>query len=499
MNIHPLLACDFYKTGHIFQYPAGTQKIYSNFTARSSRLSAMPSSFDEKVVFFGLQYFIKSFLINRFNCVFFNNETLAMSDYERTLKSAIGDLPSYKHIRDLKKLGYLPLEIKALPEGSRVNIKVPMLTIENTHEDFYWLTNYIETAMSCMLWKPITVATIAFEYRRILNKYVDETGSNSDFANWQCHDFSMRGMANLEDAAVCGAAHLLSHYGTDTIPSIQFIKDYYHGDTVEFVAGSVPATEHSVMCAGGRDSEIQTFKRLITEIYPSGVVSIVSDTWDFWKVITFYAKELKSDILNRKANDAGLAKVVFRPDSGDPVKIIVGDPDAENGSPKHKGAVQCLWEIFNGKINEKGFKTLNDAVGLIYGDSITLDRQNAILEGLKNKGFSAGNIVFGIGSYSYQFVTRDTFGMAMKATWAKIDGEGVNIFKDPITDNGTKKSAIGRLRVEKVNDDFVLYDKQQVSSGSGALETVFRNGVLERLQTFSGIRKLLNNQMESKT
>ena len=199
------------------------------------------------------------------------------------------------------------------------------------------------------------------------------------------------------------------------------------------IGGSVPATEHSVMCMGTKDNEIGTFERLITELYPTGIVSIVSDTWDFWQVITEYLPQLKSRIVARDG------KVVIRPDSGDPVKIIVGDKDAVPGSPEYKGAIECMWEVFGGTVTEKGYKLLDSHIGLIYGDSITLQRQEAILGGLKEKGFASFNVVLGIGSFTYEYVTRDTYGFAMKATYGEVNGEPRNIFKDPKTDDGTKK------------------------------------------------------------
>ena len=221
------------------------------------------------------------------------------------------------------------------------------------------------------------------------------------------------------------------------------------------------------------------FKRMITEVYPSGVVSYVSDTYDFFGVLTEVAPFCKKDILSRKPNALGMAKVVFRPDSGDPADILCGDPTAEVGSPAYKGAVECLWEIFGGTENVKGYKTLNERVGLIYGDSITLERAKDILERLKQKGFSSANVAFGIGSYTYQYNTRDSYGFAMKATHAVVNGESFNLFKDPVTDSGVKKSAKGLLRVEKEGDGFVLYDEQTPEQeNQGQLRRVFLNGKL---------------------
>lgn len=232
-------------------------------------------------------------------------------------------------------------------------------------------------------------------------------------------------------------------------------------------------------------------KHLITKVYPTGVVSLVADTFDFWSVLTNIAPSLKYEILTRIPNAFGLAKVVFRPDSGDPVKIIVGDCEAEPGTPEFKGAVQVLWEQFGGTHTAEGFKQIHERVGLIYGDSITPDRAARILKGLADKGFASGNIVFGIGSYTYQYNTRDTFGFAMKATWAQVNGIPRELSKDPKTDRGTKKSAKGLLRVEieMVSKDFVLYDQQSpAQENDGALTTVFSAGKLVKEFSLADIR-----------
>lgn len=297
--------------------------------------------------------------------------------YKRRMDSSLGEgAVPVDHIEALHDLGYLPLRIKALPEGSRVNMRVPVLTVINTDPRFFWLTNYIETVLSAELWKSCTTATIAYEYKRLLTQYAVKTGAPLDFVPVQGHDFSSRGMSGIYDAAQSGVGHLTSFIGTDSVASIDYAEEYYNATGV--IGVSVPATEHSVMCMGTEDSELETFKRLICQLYPSGVVSIVSDTWDFWRVITEFTVALKPEILARQPNALGLAKLVFRPDSGDPVKIICGDPDAEVGSRAYKGAVECLWEVFGGTTTDQGYKVLNERVGLIYGDSITLDRAQRI-------------------------------------------------------------------------------------------------------------------------
>lgn len=490
--MNPLMAIDFYKADHRRQYPEGTEYVYANFTPRSSRLANLLEGFDERVVLIGIQAYIKRILINQWNREFFSKpKESVISQYKRRMDTSLGENAiSVEHIEELYDLGYLPLKIKSLPEGSRVNIKVPMFTVVNTIPAFFWLTNYIETSISAEIWKPCTTATIAYEYKRLLTEYAEKTGAPLDVIPLQAHDFSARGMSGMADSAASGIGHLASFIGTDTVAAIDYAEDYYG---VEGVIGvSVPATEHSVMCMGTKDNEIGTFRRLVNDLYPSGIVSIVSDTWDFWKVITEYASELKEDILNRQPNALGLAKTVFRPDSGDPVKVICGDPEAEPSSPEFKGAVECLWDTFGGVETGKGYKILNERVGLIYGDSITLQRAQAILEGLEAKGFASANIVFGVGSYTYQHITRDTFGFAIKATWGQVNGEGREIFKDPITDKGEKRSAAGLLRIEETENGFELFDRQtKEQEDQGALQIVFEDGKLINETSFADIKSRL--------
>lgn len=487
MKINPILAIDFYKSGHYKQYPEGTEYVYNNFTPRSSERAQKSSVFEDKVVFFGLQGFIKWFLIDCFNDNFFNQpKEKVVDEYKRIMDGCLGPgAVDTDHISALHDLGYLPLIIKALPEGSHVDCRVPLFTITNTNPNFYWLVNYIESVMSAEIWKSCTSASTAFQYRKLLHKYAVETGAPLDFVPWQGHDFSFRGLSGVHDASSSGAGHLLSFLGTDTIPAILYLEDFYLGKNT-FVGGSVAATEHSVMCLGGKDDEYKTFKRLITETYPGGIVSIVSDTWDFWNVITNTARALKTEILSRDG------KVVFRPDSGDPVKIICGDPTSKDPAVR-MGAVECLWSIFGGTTTSTGHRVLDSHVGLIYGDSISLDRAERILMGLAAKGFASCNIVFGIGSYTYQYVTRDTYNFAVKATWGQVNGVGREIFKDPKTDDGTKKSLKGLLRVEKDNGKYVVYDGQtREQEEQGLLKAVFHNGQqIGLMDTLKGMRERL--------
>jgi nicotinamide phosphoribosyltransferase len=458
-------------------------------TARGSRI---PES--DKVVVFGLQYFVYEYLVKRFQRDFFDQPKAdVIGKYKRRLDNALGfGAVSMEHMEALHDLGYLPIHIKALPEGSRCPMRIPFVTITETKPEFFWLVNFLETLMSNVIWHPITTATIAHEYRVLLNAAARKSSDAPEFVEWQGHDFSMRGHTSLESSCVSGMAHLTSFYGTDTIPAIDFLEEYYDANSdKENIGNSVYATEHSVMCMGGEATELETFRRLITEVYPKSIISIVSDTWDYFSILTKTLPALKNEIMARDG------KVVIRPDSGDPVKIVCGDPDALVDSPESKGTIQLLWDTFGGKVNSKGYRELDPHIGAIYGDSITYDRAKQITDQLMAKGFASTNIVFGIGSYTYQYVTRDTFGFAIKATSGVINGTRVSIAKNPKTDNGLKKSAKGLLRVDQVRGahgvtGFTL--TEDVTPGEemeGALEVIYSNGGLGHKHTLSEIRARL--------
>lgn len=488
MSKESILLTDGYKLDHRRQYPEGTEFVYSNWTPRSCQYFPEAS---EGTVVFGIEYFIKKYLLEEFNKNFFNRpKEEVIEEFSRRINTFLGpNQVGINHISALHDLGYLPIEIKALPEGTLCPIGVPTLTIVNTLPEFFWITNYLETLMSACLWLPMTSATSARLYKKRLMEHALKTGFHDQPGlDFLCHDFSMRGMAGIEAAIMSGLGHLTSFTGSETIPALEAAEEYYNADAdSELLAGTVPATEHSVMCAGGMEDEFETFKRLITEIYPTGIVSIVSDTWDFWQVITEYMPRLKDTIMSRNG------RVVVRPDSGDPVKIICGDPEADPNSPEYKGAYQLLGEIFGTTVNEKGYKVLDTHIGLIYGDSITLERQHQIYSQLEDKGFAATNLVLGIGSYTYQFKSRDSLGFAMKATWCQINGEAKEIFKNPKTDSGMKKSLKGLLQVYK--EDGVYKVKDQVSKEEekqGCLQTVFKDGLLYKAVFLDKIRQNVN-------
>ncbi len=487
--MNPIYYIDFYKVGHIDQYPGDTTQIWSNWTPRYTRIPGQ-----DTVLHFGLQYFIKHVLIEKFNSEFFAVPLKeVLNDYRATIRNTLGvSNPRTDHIERLWRFQHLPLDIYSIPEGSQVPINCPCLVLTNTHPEFFWLPNYLETMLSAYLWKPSTSATTAQRYRRIFEKYARLAGEKDlSFVDWQGHDFSMRGMSGVEDAILSGLGHLTSFCGTDTVPAILAANKYY--DAGLACGGSVPATEHSVMCAGGQDGEFETFRRLIAEIYPEGIVSIVSDTWDLWQVLTDYLPRL-SDLIHARSG-----KLVIRPDSGDPVKILCGDRDKPASDPAYQGTLRLLSRALGLKSNGEGLPLINGA-GAVYGDSITCERAEKILDRVVNElRLSPFNVVFGIGSYTYEYVTRDVFGFAMKATAIKRGDKVIPIFKRPATDNGNKYSHRGIPAVYEYDskDGSKTYICKEgidpAALDNCAFEKVFSDGRLLVDNSFQKIRQRARN------
>lgn len=783
---------DFYKTSHRVQYPNGTEMVYSNWTPRKSRDPNVKG-----VVQFGLQYCIKEYLLKNWNeSFFFQPLNTVLAKYKRRMDTSLGkDVVSIEHIEALHNLGYLPIRIKALPEGTVCPVGVPMMTIYNTKPEFFWLTNYLETLISCSYWVPCTSATTSFEIRKVLRGFAKQTNPEQiDFVDWQAHDFSMRGMGGVEHACMSGAGHLLSFLGTDTVPAIDFLEEYYEAGNT-FVGGSVAATEHSCMSLGTQEDEFKTFERLITEVHPTGILSIVSDTWDLWQVLTDFLPRLKSQIEGRdgkvvvrpdcyddqtqiltstgwkffadlietdlvaqvlddgsrefvtpdriihqhysgdmyhihdhygkvdllvtpnhrmvtkykshnkiidaaslpsthnykmirsacavsnpdiKLSNIDRLRIAFQADgsfctksnnirftfskqrkidriteicnacnlsyaiynlknqekeihiktsglsfqkdfnwinigsltkewcqefieecsywdstrrsnnrfkfdttvervakaveqiaigagygclmskyvdnrqpyfsdvytlhimkdnkiggqawkkdvqyysgyvhcvkvpsgkilvkrnrcvlvsgnSGDPANIICGDPNGQT-EEERRGVIQLLWDKFGGTVSSTGYKVLNPKVGAIYGDGINMDRIKDICERLKANGFASTNMVYGVGSYTFTYTTRDQYGFAMKATYGEVNGEPRNIYKDPVTDKDKlKKSAKGLIQVYKDGEALKFKDEcTWEEEGKGELKTVFNNGILVNSQSLAEIRERLNKAL----
>jgi nicotinamide phosphoribosyltransferase len=512
--MNSLLLTDGYKVSHHQMYPQDTTLVYSNFTPRSNKYA--PKGCDEVVVF-GTQLMMKQ-LHEHFETNFFKKPKKEVIDEIKNELSMYLNAPyDVTHFEELHDLGYLPIHVKALEEGTLCPIRIPMLTIYNTEPGFYWVTNYLETIISNLLWKPMTSATIAHAYKKVLYSYARRTDSRNadEVIKWQAHDFSMRGMDSIDATMASGLGHLTSFYGTDSLPTIWGARKYYNEKG--FVAGSVPATEHSVMCSGTKEGELETFKRLL-KTFPEGILSVVSDTWDLWNVITIILPQLKEQILSRNG------KLVIRPDSGDPVDILCGKLFTDSGSylgnrpdmalsgdnsPENKGVIELLWDIFGGTVNEQDCRVLNPCIGAIYGDSITIDRAEEICKRLEAKGFASTNVVLGVGSFTYQYNTRDTFGFAMKATFVEkeevfyaspeslepgLRTVGYPIFKDPVTDDGTKKSAVGLLKVvHGENGKLALIDNcTWEEEGKGLLKTLYKDGMFYGETTLTEIRERLS-------
>lgn len=530
---------DFYKMFHRSAYHPEITKVYSNYTSRNGRLSNVKDN--KEVVFVGLQYFIKDVLIKEWNETFFNlPKHAAIRAIKRITDNCLGFDYDASHFEALHDLGYLPLEIKALPEGVSVPYGVPPVTFVNTVDGFQWLSNYIETSFSTENWLIQTSATTAKEYLRNTVGAFNRAGSPHDLVPFMCHDFSMRGMGGRHSAAMSGFGHLCSFAGTDTIPAILFAEKYYNANVEnELVGASVPATEHSTATSyitsmaeekGITKLEAEVdYVRYLMEKVPTGILSHVSDSFDFWKFVSEGLPMLKEDILKRNG------KLVVRPDSGDPVKVLTGYQvntrhtfesveegldhldyypqdrygfeafPLSNGNYftytgevldtfEVKGLVECLGDIFGTTESPTGLKLLHDNIGAIYGDSITLERQKEIIKRLEAKGYAA-MVVLGVGSYSYQYVTRDTHGSAVKATWVEKAGKGVDVFKDPKTDS-KKKSARGLLRVELEDGKYVLYDQQTPEQEQqGELKTVFKDGVLVKETSLAEIRQRIKDSL----
>lgn len=495
MKINPILAIDSYKLAHITMYPEEVKETYLNLTPRAMKYfqRLIPSEFryDNKIVAFGVQMTVID-LVTQFSEEFFSKPLNQVLDiYIDTITPFIGDGLGVKEhvineITKLHQLGYLPITIKALPEGSLIPVQTPVLTIRSTQ--FAWLGGYLETYISQNTWKTITTATVARLYRKILEHFSNLTCNNNDHLTWQGHNFADRGMSGTEDATRCGIAHATQFQGSDSVHAAYAAKHIYGFKTPLFAA-SVPATEHSIMQLGiSQSSEKETIQRLIKQ-YPSGILSVVCDTEDYWNTLTNILPSVKDEILSRTPNSLGLAKFVVRPDSGDPVDVICGVPyckDSDTIYPEWKGSIEILWDIFGGTINSKGYKVLNPKIGLIYGDSITPQRAYEICKRLQAKGFASSNVVFGIGSYAYNYHTRDTLGMAIKCTAAWDIKHNLIETQKTVKTDSIKKSAKGLLHVDSnfVTTDSVTPEQE----ATGELKVVYSNGTLLLEHDFELIR-----------
>lgn len=486
-NINPMLLIDFYKAVHAEMLPKNMTKSVSYFTPRMSRVAKW-----NDVVMFGLQGFIKTYLIDYFNQEFFQKPfDEVISEYKRIMDATLGvDAYKIQKIENLHKLGYLPIEIVALPEGTRVPMHVPMFGITNTHPDFAWLPQALESLISAESWHPMIAATVGTTYRDIVNKYYDKTCDDNIPRAKALGAFDFRGEECTESAIKAGAGWCLSFLNTATVPTIPYLEQNYNCDcTKEPVAFGSPSTEHSVMCSNFAvdGDEITLLRRLLTEIYPNTSFSAVLDSYDYWNIIDNVLPELKPEIM------AHNGCMLMRGDSGDCVEVVTK-------------TVFKLWETFGGTCNSKGYKVLDPHVKAIYGDSITVQRCEQIYKILEENGFAASNVALGVGSFSFQCIeedgilkpfTRDTFSSCIKATYCEINGEPYPIFKNP-KDGGFKKSQKGCCVVREEPDGTLTFnDGYTWTEAAGhrynKLTPVFRDGKLLVEQSLAEIRSKLHN------
>lgn len=540
-----MILSDCYKFAHRALYPEGTEIVYSTLTPRAN--SYFPYS--DKMVSFGYEMFVDKWLVDHFNDNFFNLPLeVVLEDYKYIVVNALGeDIGSTEHIEELHKLGYLPLEIKALPEGTLVPMKVPVLTMVNTDPRFYWLTNFLETLLLSETFVTSTVATTAREFRKITESYARLTSSDLSHVPFQCHDFSERGQHGNEASLLSGVAHLTSFVGSDTIQASMVAHNYYGAQLdTEVVLKSVVASEHSVMQSYGTD-EINTFKTLLTR-FPEGILSLVSDTYDYWGILTEVLPdpEIKELIMAREG------KLVIRPDSGDPAKVIAGIPIFDGNHKKNAriwlrdnignvrkflaktdcnevvithvkgdikyyvkedeviedyeltnediGSLGILADTIGFTVNRKGYTELDSHIGLLYGEGITIPVIKNILERMKQRRFASSNVVFGVGAYVYSVnVSRDSFGQAFKSQMVVINGEEHQIFKDPKTDeNHIKRSLKGCVRVDKdKNGKYYATDGLtfEESCEPNELVTIFKDGKRTQFTTLRDIRERIRKSL----
>lgn len=478
-----LLLSDTYKQTHDRMYPKGLTKLVSYWVPRKSMFQNT-----DKMIFFGLQAFIKEYLIDYFEKNFFQvDEKEIVSVYTKYMNIQIGSANyDLEKITALHRLGYLPLEIRALPEGTKVNMGVPCIELTNTHPEFAWLTQWVECILQVELWKTCCHATVANMYREAANAYYEKTveGAKPSMA---MADFGMRGMSCMNESIRTSAAWLLSFDKTSTIPALCYIDQMYHADCEKNQIGlGAVSTEHSVMGANySVDGDEVTFvKKLLTELYPDTSFSMVSDTYDYWNMVNEILPQCREEIMHHNG------KLLVRPDSGDIVEISVK-------------TVQRLWELFGGTVNSKGYKVLDSHIGIIYGDGCTLERVKEIWRQLKELKFAANCITFGVGAFCFTAMfedknmvvfTRDTFGIAMKASYGVIDGKEYFIFKDPKTDTDQlKKSHKGCCRVYRENNELKCQDQLYGMTEDTLLETVYKDGKLQKEETFMQIRERINS------
>lgn len=449
--VNPLLQIDVYKNAHRTMYPAGTTSVYSNWVFRKSRLPV------NHATFYGLRNYLANLQMKW--GLFFHDEKIAgemIQDYARIMFDTLGYHVNTGHFQSLFMTKRLPLTIRSVREGTRLPIGVPAFTVESTVPHAFWLPQFIESEFSNGFWKAPTAATLSVERRRKDNIAVEQSGGPVEMLPYLNHDFSYRGTSGQEDAIMVGLGHLVGSNGSDTVPAIARVQELYPGSRA---GRSIAASEHSVMSIGTRELEFETFERILS-LYPDKAVSIVSDTWNLWKVLSDYLPRLGEKLTNRTA------PLVIRPDSGDPVAILMGDPSSEVGIVR-QGVIPFLLDKFSdrSRLTDYGYRLLPPFLGTIYGDAMTPERCDQLNAVMLDHFICPTNAVRGIGSFTYEYLTRDSLGQALKVTQGTVRGAGREVSKDPITSDGEKKSFKGRVGLVFDAEGNIIGAKDQLQPG----------------------------------
>lgn len=453
-----ILNVDSYKTSHYLQYPPNTTKVSSYIESRGGDY--------QQAVFFGLQMFIKDYLLDPIT----EQDIIDAKDII-TAHGLPFNEDGWRYILD-EHQGFLPIEIEALPEGTTTPTKSVMVQVVNTDDNCFWLTSYVETSLLRAIWYPTTVATLSWHCRQVIGQYLSQTADNVEGLPFKLHDFGARGATCEEAAAIGGAAHLVNFMGTDTLSAIVAAKNFYGADMAGF---SIPAAEHSTITSWGKKNEAKAFQNMLDQFAGDGkLVAVVSDSYDLFHAIDkIWGEQLFEQV---KTNGG---TVVIRPDSGNPITIVTQ-------------TIEMLMDKFGFETNSKGFKVLPSYVRVIQGDGVSKHSIELILNTLKKRNLSADNVAFGMGAELLQKLNRDTLKFAMKASAVEVDGKWQDVFKNPATDNA-KKSKKGRLAV--VCDDkgnLTTIKAKQLKGQDNLLQVVFRNGKLLQQHTFDQIRQRAN-------
>lgn len=447
---------DSYKASHWVQYPPNTQQVSSYIESRGGKY--------DRTVFFGLQMWIKQYLTKQIT-----QEEIDAAELMFQMHGEPFNREGWEYILN-EYDGYIPVTIEAVPEGTVIGVRNVLVQITARDPKLFWLTSYLETAILRAVWYPTTVATVSWSIKQVIREYLSATADEEAMGGlmFKLHDFGARGVSSKESAGIGGAAHLVNFMGTDTITGMLYSMKYYNMSSV--TAFSVPAAEHSSITTWMKKGELDAYRNMLKQFKGYPIISVVSDSYDIFNAVeNLWGGELKDEVIKCGS------MLVIRPDSGEPAEVV-------------SKIAMLLDATFGSTINSKGYKVLNNT-RILQGDGINEDSVRDILAALRGYGFSADNVVFGMGGALLQQVNRDTQKFAMKASWALIDGEEVEVFKDPITDSGkrSKKGLLGLAQDD--NGEFYTYSKRERTPRANKLEIVYDDCKLIKEYTFVEVRE----------